>query len=223
MANKVTLKVQKRDNSGKGAARATRRAGLIPAVIYGNKQEPELISIEPRDLIKQMQIKGFRTRQFELEIEGTNKKELALCQAIQYHKVKDNPIHVDFLRIDLNKEITVEIPFKFVGEENCKGAKKGGVLNVVTRIAAIVCKAADMVDAIEVDVSDLDVAESIHSDSVKLPKGLKFASHEKFTIATIASAVQEVTETAAPETTDVPSATEEKAAAKEAAKENEAK
>ena len=163
MTNKVTLKVQKRDNSGKGAARATRRAGLIPAVIYGNKQEPELIAITPKDLEKQMQIKGFRTRQFELEIEGTGKKELALCQAIQYHKVKDNPIHVDFLRIDLNKEITVEIPFKFVGEDVCVGAKKGGVLNIVARNAAVICKASDLVDAIEVDVSNLDVAESIHS------------------------------------------------------------
>ncbi len=223
MANKVTLKVQKRDNSGKGAARATRRAGLIPAVIYGNKQEPELIAITPKDLEKQMQIKGFRTRQFELEIEGTGKKELALCQAIQYHKVKDNPIHVDFLRIDLNKEITVEIPFKFIGEDVCVGAKKGGVLNIVTRNAAAICKAADMVDAIEVDVSNLDVAESIHSSSIKLPNGLRFASHEAFTIATIAAAVTEVVETAAPETVDVPSATEEKAAAKEAEKENEAK
>ena len=80
-----------------------------------------------------------------------------------------------------------------------------------------------MVDAIEVDVSNLDVAESIHSDSITLPKGLKFASHEKFTVATITSAVSEVTETAAPESVDVPSATEEKAAAKEAAKEDEGK
>ena len=100
MTNKVVLNVKPRQTSGKGAARATRRAGLIPAVIYGNKQDPELISITPKDLLKQMQTKGFRTRQFELEIEGKAKKELALCQAIQYDKVKDCPIHVDFLRID---------------------------------------------------------------------------------------------------------------------------
>lgn len=221
MVNKVTLKVKARENSGKGAARATRRAGLVPAVVYGNKQEPELIAIEPKDLLKQMQTKGFRTRQFELEIEGKNKKELTLCQAIQYHKVKDNPIHVDFLRIDLNKEITVEIPFRFVGEDVCVGVKKGGVLNIVTRIADVVCKPADMVDAIEIDVTNLDVAESIHSGSVKLPKGLKFASHEQFTIATIASAVESVVDNTAPETADVPSATEEKAKAKEAEKANE--
>ena len=221
MSNKVTFKVQKRDNSGKGAARATRRAGLIPAVIYGNKQEPELIAVDPKDLQKQMQIKGFRTRQFELEIEGTGKKELALCQAIQYHKVKDNPIHIDFLRIDLNKEITVEIPFNFINEETCVGVKKGGVLNIVTRVAEVICKASDMVDSIEVDVGNLDVAESIHSGSINLPKGLRFASHEPFTVVTIAAAVEEVVETAAPESVDVPSATEQKAAAKEAEAKNE--
>ncbi|MDE6224148.1 MAG: 50S ribosomal protein L25/general stress protein Ctc, partial [Alphaproteobacteria bacterium] len=209
-----------RENSGKGAARATRRAGLIPAVIYGNKQDPELISITPKDLIKQMQTKGFKTRQFELEIEGKNKKELALCQAIQYDKVKDNPIHVDFLRIDLNKEITVEIPFTFVGEATCAGVKKGGVLNIVNRSADIICKASDMVDSIEVDVSKLDVAESIHSDAVQLPNGLRFANHEKFTIATITSAVSEVVETSAPESAEVPSAQEEKAAKKAETKED---
>lgn len=220
MANKVVLNVKARENSGKGAARATRRAGLIPAVIYGNKQDPELISITPKDLIKQMQTKGFKTRQFELEIEGKNKKELALCQAIQYDKVKDNPIHVDFLRIDLNKEITVEIPFTFVGEAICAGVKKGGVLNIVNRSADIICKASDMVDSIEVDVSKLDVAESIHSDAVQLPKGLRFANHEKFTIATITSAVSEVVETSAPESAEVPSAQEEKAAKKAETKED---
>ncbi|MGN0929468.1 MAG: 50S ribosomal protein L25/general stress protein Ctc [Alphaproteobacteria bacterium] len=223
MSNKVVLNVKSRENSGKGAARATRRAGLIPAVIYGNKQDPELISITPKDLLKQMETKGFRTRQFELEIEGKNKKELALCQAIQYDKVKDNPIHVDFLRIDLNKEITVEIPFTFVGEATCAGIKKGGVLNIVNRSADIICKASDMVDSIEVDVSKLDVAESIHSDAIQLPKGLRFANHEKFTIATIASAVSEVVETTAPETTEVPSEQEEKAAKKAEEKTEDAK
>lgn len=214
MTNKVLFKVKARTNSGKGAARATRREGLIPAVIYGNKQDAELIAITPKDLVKQMQIKGFKTRQFELEIEGTGKKELALCQAIQYDKVKDLPIHVDFLRIDLNKEINVEIPFKFINEDTCAGVKKGGVLNIISRSADIICKASDMVDAIEVDVKTLDVAESLHSDAVKLPNGLRFANHETFTIATITSSVSDVTETDAPTSAEVPSAQEEKAAKK---------
>lgn len=137
MSNKVSFKVFKREKSGKGSARAVRRNGLIPAVIYGNKKEPELISIEPKLLLKQMEIKGFKTRQFELEIEGDSKKELALCQDIQFHKVKDYPIHVDFLRIDVNKEISIEIPFKFIGEDICVGIKKGGALNVIRRVITV--------------------------------------------------------------------------------------
>ncbi len=214
MSDKVLFKVQKRELSGKGAARATRRNGLVPAVIYGNKQEPELIAITPKELIKQMQTKGFKTRQFELEIEGTGKKELALCQAIQYDKVKDTPIHVDFLRIDLNKEIHVEIPFTFLNEESCKGVKQGGVLNIVSRTVEVICKPADIIDTIEVDVKELNASESIHSDSITLPKGLKFADHEVFTIATISAAVSEVTETDAPASAEVPSAADEKAAKK---------
>lgn len=217
MENKVTLLVGKRDKGGKGAARAVRKNGLIPAVIYGNKQEPEMITVEPKLLIKQMGIKGFKTRQFELEIKGTGKKELTLCQAIQYHKVKDNPIHVDFLRIDLNKEITVSIPFKFVGEDVCKGVKKGGVLNIVTRYADVVGKPGALVDSVEIDVTDLDVVQSIHASEVKLPSGLKFALHDDFTIATIASATSEVVgNDSTVQSADVPSATEGKDEAKKA-------
>ena len=218
MANKVSFKVLKRENSGKGSARAVRRNGLIPAVIYGNRQEPELISIEPKLLLKQMEIKGFKTRQFELEIEGVSKKELALCQDIQFHKVKDYPIHVDFLRIDANKEITIEIPFKFIGEDVCVGVKKGGALNVIRRLVSVRCKPTDIVDQIEVDVSALDITEVIHLQDVKLPKGLVMDESGDFAIVTVTSAVGDVGEEVATGSVDVPSATEEKAAAKEDAK-----
>jgi large subunit ribosomal protein L25 len=204
MSNKVSLTVRPRAASGKGAARKTRRDGLVPAVVYGNKISPELVALDPKELARQMQAKGFRTRQFELEIEGSGRKELAMCQAVQYDKVTDRPIHVDFLRIDLNKEISVEIPFKFINDATSVGVRKGGVLNVVERAAAVVCKPADIVDEIVIDVAGLDVAESIHSDEIKLPKGLRFESREVFTIATIASAVEEVVEEAAHASADVP-------------------
>ncbi len=218
MANKVSFKVLKREKSGKGSARAVRRNGLIPAVIYGNKQEPELISIEPKLLLKQMEIKGFKTRQFELEIEGQSKTELALCQDIQFHKVKDNPIHVDFLRIDVNKEISIEIPFKFIGEDVCVGVKKGGALNIIRRVIAVRCKPADIVDQIEVDISKLDITEVIHLKDIKLPKGLIMDESGEFAVATVTSAVGDVKEETDSTSVDVPSATEEKAAAKEDAK-----
>ncbi|MDR2098892.1 MAG: 50S ribosomal protein L25/general stress protein Ctc [Rickettsiales bacterium] len=194
MSNKVELKVEKRENSGKGAARKIRKNGLIPAVVYGNKEPPELIAVTPKDLQKQMQAKGFRTRQFELAVGA--KKELALCQHIQYDRVTDMPVHVDFLRIDPNKELSVEIPFAFIGEDKSAGIKKGGVLNIVAREASVICKPSDIVDEIVIDVSGLDISESIHSGSVSLPAGLRFEEHEEFTIATIAAPVEEVVEEA---------------------------
>jgi large subunit ribosomal protein L25 len=128
-----------------------------------------------------------------------------MCQAVQYDKVTDRPMHVDFLRIDLNKEIAVSIPFRFMGEDKSVGLKKGGVLNIVERSADVICKPADIVDEIAVDVENLDVAESIHSDEITLPKGIRFEYHEVFTIATIASAVEEVVEEVAPASAEVPS------------------
>jgi len=203
MANKVSMPVVKRASSGKGAARATRRAGLIPAVIYGDKKPAETISVEPKEIGKQMRIKGFRTRQFELVLEG--KSELALCQNIQFDKVKDTPMHIDFLRIDPNKEIYIEIPFVFVGEAASPGLKAGGVLNIETRAAPVVCKPADIVDEIQVDVSAMEISDSLHSGAITLPKGIRFEDSEPFTVCTIAAAVAEVVEEVAPvAATEVP-------------------
>jgi large subunit ribosomal protein L25 len=192
MAKKVAFPVMKRDKRGKGAARETRRQGLIPGVIYGNKQPPELISISPRELQKQLSVKGIRTRQFELDLAGA--KSLAMLHDIQYDKVSDAPICVDFLRLDLSKEMTVEIPFKFVGEDRCAGLKSGGAMNIVEREAEVVCLPNDIVDEIEIDISALDIGDSIHSSEVKLPKGLRFYSHDDFTIITIAAPMAEEVE-----------------------------
>jgi len=208
------MSVVTRAKSGKGAARATRREGLIPAVIYGDKKPAELISVEPKEFYKQMRIKGFKTRQFELTLGG--KAELALCQNVQFDKVKDSPIHIDFLRIDPNKEISIEIPFVFVGEAASAGIKAGGVLNIETRAAPVVCKPADIVDGIQVDISALGITDSIHSDKITLPKGIRFDSAEPFTICTISAAVAEVVEeVAAPAAAEVPTGADLKKAADE--------
>jgi len=208
------MSVISRAKAGKGAARATRRAGLIPAVIYGDKKPAELISVEPKEFYKQMRVKGFKTRQFELTLGG--KPELALCQNVQFDKVKDTPIHIDFLRIDLNKEISIEIPFVFVGETASPGIKAGGVLNIETRAAPVVCKPADIVDEIKVDISSLGITDSIHSDKITLPKGIRFEDTEPFTICTISAAVAEVVEeVAAPAAAEVPTGADLKKAAED--------
>ena len=213
MANKVAMPALPRAASGKSAARATRRAGLIPAVIYGNKKEAQLISIEPKEFHKQMRIKGFKTRQFELAIDG--KTELALCQNVQFDKVKDTPIHIDFLRIDPDRELSLEIPFVFIGEDKAPGIKAGGVLEIVSRVAPVVCKPGDIVDGIEVDLSKLDVAEAIHSDKIALPKGIRFEDAEPFPICTISAAMAEVVEDAAPAAGEVPTGADIKKAAED--------
>jgi len=218
MASKVEMSVQRRSLAGKGAARETRRSGLIPAVIYGSDEAPELISVEPKEIAGQMKIPGFKTRQFELVIEG-GKRELSLAHAIQFDKLTDAVIHIDFLRINPDKEMSVEIPFAFKGSESSPGVKAGGVLNIAARSAEIVCRPADMVDAIEIDVSMLDVAESLHSDKVALPAGLRFASRDSFPICTISAAVEEIVETAAP----IAEPTEEEQKKAEAEKGAEAK
>ncbi|MDR3126020.1 MAG: 50S ribosomal protein L25/general stress protein Ctc [Rickettsiales bacterium] len=194
MAKKVSLPVLKRERRGKGAARETRRRGLIPGVIYGNKQPPELISISPRELQKQLSVKGIRTRQFELDCDGA--KTMAMLHDIQFDRVKDAPLCVDFLRLDLKKEMTVEIPFRFVGEDRSEGLKSGGALNIVEREAAVVCLPSDLVDDIEIDVSALGIGDSIHSSEVRLPKGLHFESHDEFTIVTVAAPMADEPEAA---------------------------
>jgi large subunit ribosomal protein L25 len=202
MAKKVAFPVLKREKRGKGAARETRRQNLIPGVIYGNKQPPELISVSPRELSKQLSVKGIRTRQFELDCDGA--KTLAMLHDIQYDKVKDAPICVDFLRVNLSKEMTIDIPFRFVGEEMSPGLKAGGALNIVEREASVVCLPNDMVDEIEVDVSTMDIGDSVHSGEVKLPKGLRFDSHDDFTIVTVAAPMAEEVEPAPAEAAAVP-------------------
>lgn len=205
MADKVVLKVLKRTECGKGAAKKIHKEGLIPAVIYGNKKAPETIKISPKDLLAQMRIKGFRTRQFELDVEGT--KELTLCQDIQFHKVKDNPLHVDFLRIDANKEISIEVPLFVANEETSKGMKAGGVLNIVRREIEVVCKATNIPSEILIDINDLEIGDSVHAKDLVLPEGVKLADEEhSYTVLTLAApAAEEEISTEAPEDVEVES------------------
>ena len=127
MAKITSIRVNERNTAGKGAARAERRAGLIPGVIYGEKKEPVMFSISALDLDAQMRQKGFWTRQFEIEV-GKNKYH-AICQDIQTHPITDRPIHIDFLRVSANTELQIEVPVMYENELSCPGMKLGGVLN----------------------------------------------------------------------------------------------
>ena len=184
MVDAIVLSVQNR--VGTGTARALRRAGLVPGIIYGGNKQPMPISLEFRHLAKEMETAGINNRTFELDIDGH--KELVLAREIQKNPVTDRPIHVDFLRITASTSVTVEIPVRFVNEKQSIGLTRGGVLNIVRHLIEITVSARSIPDAIEVDLSGYNIGDSIHISAVSLPEGVSTTIHDRdFTIATIAA------------------------------------
>lgn len=183
---RVTLTAQTREKAGKGVARATRRAGLLPGVIYGDKKAPTLIAMDPRQLTAQLKIPGFFARQFQVEVDGA--KHLTVCQDVQTDPLNDLPIHVDFLRISLDRELHVSVPVHFINEEESPGLRRGGTLNVVRYEIEVICKPDSMPETIEADLSGLDLGDGLHISHITLPEGVRPAIEDRdFTIATIAT------------------------------------
>ena len=183
------LNATKREKAGKGASRALRREGLIPAVIYGDKKEPLAIAMEEKVLVAEMGKAGIWTRQYEINVDG--QKHHVLCQDIQKHPVSNRPVHADFLRISKNAQLTLDIPVHFENEEACPGIKLGGVLNIVHRTLEAKCTPDNIPEAFVVDLSKTEMGASITAFSIQMPKGVKLTATEDFTVATIYSAAGE--------------------------------
>lgn len=184
MSDTLTLSAQLRDRAGKGASRALRREGRVPAVIYGDKNDPEAIHIEERALNKLLGTGHFMNSIVEVEIDG--KTVVTLPKDVAFHPVSDRPLHVDFLRITKGATVEVAVPVVFTNEEASPGLKRGGVLNVVRHELELVCDATNIPDEIEIDVTGTEIGDSIHISAVKLPKGSSSAITDRdFTIATI--------------------------------------
>ncbi len=186
MADTQVLAAESRDRAGKGTARAARRAGKIPAIIYGNKETPLAVTIERREINKALETPGFYTSLIDIEVDGT--KHRVLPRDTQVHPVTGVPMHVDFLRFDPNRRITVEVPVNFVNEREAPGIVRGGVINIVRHALEITCTAANIPDEFEIDLTGLEIGDSIHAHTVKLPDGVEFSITDRdFTIATIAA------------------------------------
>ena len=180
------LKAQARSGVGKGAARALRREGLIPAVIYGDKKEPLPISLSFNEAMKRIYAGGFLSRIITVDVDGD--KHQVLPRDYQLDPVKDQVLHVDFLRVSGNTNINVQVPVRFLNEEASPGIKRGGVLNIVHHTLDLTVSASAIPEAIEVDLTGLDVGDSVHLSNIKLPAGVTDHSHEAdLTIATIAA------------------------------------
>ncbi|WP_288415719.1 50S ribosomal protein L25/general stress protein Ctc [uncultured Novosphingobium sp.] len=184
MSDTLNLPAETREGVGKGASRVLRREGRVPAVIYGNKEEPLSIHVEAKELVRLLGTGHFMNSIVEIEVGG--KKLRTLPKDVAFHPVNDRPLHVDFLRLARNATVHVNVPVVFANEEASPGLKKGGVLNVVRHDLELVCDANSIPDQIEVDVTGTEVGDSIHISAVKLPKGVESAiSDRDFTIATI--------------------------------------
>lgn len=180
------LAAESRERAGKGTARAARRAGRIPAVIYGDKKDPLMLTVEDRVIKRELKRPGFFTRLYDVELGG--KKHRVLARDVHFDPVTDVPLHIDFLRVSKTTSVTVEVPVAFLNEEQCPGIEVGGVLNVVRHTVEVDCRADDIPAQIEVDLAGFEVGASIHISQVKLPDGVTPTIQDRdFTIATISA------------------------------------
>jgi large subunit ribosomal protein L25 len=186
MSDVVSLAAELRGRAGKGGAREYRRAGRIPAVIYGNKQEPVLIALDGVELLKHLRQPGFMAHVFEITVDGA--RERVLPREVQHDPVSGKPLHVDFMRFSAETRIHVEVQVKFANEDKAPGLKKGGVLNVVHHTLDLVCSPDAIPESVIVDLTGLELGDVIHVDAIKLPEGVEFGEDDpQATIASIAA------------------------------------
>ena len=179
-----SVSAEARDRAGKGAARATRRAGRVPAVIYGDKKEATLISLDPKSIDKLIHKKAFFATRLDVELDG--KKHRVLPRDVQFDVVTDRTLHVDFQRVNKDTKIHVNVPVVVRNEAAAPGIKRGGVLNLVRHEIEFICSPDHIPQMVEVDLTGLDIGGSIHISAVKLPEGATPTIRERdFTLVTI--------------------------------------
>ena len=184
MSEQLTLPAEARDRAGKGASRALRRDGRVPAVVYGEKKEPLSIHVEEKLLTKMLHTGHFMNSVVMIDFKG--KAHRTLPKAVDFHPVSSRPIHVDFLRIGEHTKVTVAVPVRFDNDEESPGLTRGGVLNVVQHELELTCDAAHIPNEIHIDLTGLDIGDSVHISEVKLPEGVTpYNTDEDFTVATI--------------------------------------
>lgn len=186
MAEVSTISSSPREAAGKGSARQARRDGLVPAVIYGNKEDPIMMTIERRVISQLLENAQFFIELVDVELDG--KKHRVLPRDVQFHPVSDAPMHIDFLRFDPKKKITAAVPVVFEGEEDSPGLKQGGVINIVRHEVDVSATADNIPPELVLQLAGLEVGDSVHASAVPLPEGVEFVITDRdFTIVTIAA------------------------------------
>jgi large subunit ribosomal protein L25 len=165
MANFELIEAESRSRAGKGVARATRRAGKVPAVVYGAKQDPALIALDPRIVMRELKRGGWRSRLYEIQVDG--EKTRALMRDVQFHPVTDQPEHVDFQRLAAGERVRVSVAVVFVNDTTSPGIKRGGVLNVVRHTVEVACDPDHIPEKFEADLGALDINDNIRWTDLK--------------------------------------------------------
>ena len=201
MSDADVLAAQSRTDKGRGASRAARRSGRVPGVIYGAGKDTVTVSVDRRELNREMGRGGFYTRLYNLKVE--DQSEQVLPREVQLHPVTDVPLHVDFLRLSGETTIRLQIPVHFENEEESPGVKRGGVVNIVRHEVEVNCRADAIPESFTVDLTGLDIGDAVRISDIDLPEGVEpVISDRDFTIATIAAssaAIEEAAEEAAAE------------------------
>jgi large subunit ribosomal protein L25 len=186
MVQTIRIEAEARELAGKGAARATRREGLVPAVIYGAKQEATLLSLDPRVVMKEMHKGGWQSHLYEVAVKGGT-TERCLMRDVQFHPVKDTPLHVDFQRLAAGQMIRVKVPVVFLNEETSPGIKEGGVINVVRRELEVLSDPDTVPDNFVIDLAEAKIGDSLRWSDVKDHAGTKPVILDRdFVVATLA-------------------------------------
>jgi large subunit ribosomal protein L25 len=184
MAEALELRAWTRARTGKGGARASRREGRLPGIIYGDSTEPQTIDVEYKAVNQQLHTGHFQSTIFMLDVDGT--KTRVIPRQVQLDPVRDFPIHVDFMRVSEHSQVTVDVPVRFLNEAASPGIKRGGILNVVRHDIPVRCPADAIPEHFDVDLTGLEIGDSVHISAIKLPEGVKPTITERdFTVATI--------------------------------------
>lgn len=178
------LVATERTGTGKGAARQARRDGMVPGVVYGGGVDPVAINIPFNVLLKRLKAGRFLSTLFNLKVEGHDDVRV-ICRNVQRHVVKDLPTHIDLMRLKRTSKINLFIAVEFINEEECPGLSRGGILTVVRNEVELMVTAADIPDHITVDLTGLNVGDTITISDIKLPEGAKPTIDRDFVIANI--------------------------------------
>lgn len=191
----ITLNVEVRDRTGTGGARAARREGLVPGVLYGGGKDPVAVAVKQNEFRKALYSGKLVGHVVTLAHKGEKQKVIA--KSIQFHPVNDQPIHFDLYRVDEHQEIKISVPLHLVNQDLSDGLKRGGSVVYAFHEVEILTTADNVPEQIDVDVAGKDIGYTIHAKDLALPKGVKIAAAEDYVLATIAGTSAQASEDAA--------------------------